>query len=50
MGDSCDPCCKPKPCCRDNCLFDGIWIWIIIAIIIIWVISDNRNCCGIFGC
>ena len=44
MGDSCccNPCCNP---CGGGGIFDGgIWIWIIVAIIIIWIVSDNNNC------
>ncbi len=54
MGDMCNPCnpCRPKCCptdCCDNGIFGGgIWIWIIIAIIIICVISDNNS--GFNGC
>ena len=38
----CPPPCPPDPCCRNNGIFSGNNIWIIIgAIVVIWLLFSN---------
>ncbi len=48
MFDNSNCCCDP--CCNQRMINSGgwgsnIWIWVIVAIVVIWIFSDNNNNC-----